>query len=107
MRGLGGTGLAGAASADGEALEVKRDEESFGFDVVKVDVRCIGNARGSGSVDSGFVDLGEDAVLEAVAQGGEFCGAVGAEPFRSDFGGFAQAHDSSDVLGSGAALALV
>jgi len=68
--GFGGSRLAGAASADREALEVEGDDEGFGFNVVEVDVGGVGYARGSGTVDSGFRDLGEDALLKTVAEGG-------------------------------------
>ena len=67
---FGCAGLAGAASADGEAFEVKGDNEGFGFDVVEIDVCGVRYARGSRAVDACFRDLGEDALLEAFAEGG-------------------------------------
>ena len=82
MGGFGGAGLAGGASADGEALEVEGDDEGFGFEVVEVEVAGVGDARCSGAVDAGFFDLGEDALFEAVAEGGELGGAFGVEPCR-------------------------
>ena len=68
--GLGGTGLAGAAAGDGEAVEVEGDDEGLGFDAVEVEVGGIGRAGGSGCVDSGVGDLGEEGLLEVVAEGG-------------------------------------
>ena len=68
--GFSGAGLAGAASADGEAFEVEGDDQGFGLDVVEVDVGGIGYAWGTAAVDASFGDLGEDALLEAVAEGG-------------------------------------
>ena len=59
------------------------------------------------AVDSGLVDLGEDALFEAVAEGGEFGGTVGVEPRVREFSGFAEAYDAGYVFGSGAALTLV
>ena len=108
MGGFGGSGLAGAASADGEALEVEGDDEGFGFDVIEVDVGGVGDAGCSGAVDAGFVDLGEDALFEAVAEGGESGRGLSVlQPGLRDLGGFAEAYDSGYVFGSGAALALV
>src|SRR5580698_8433115 len=75
--GLGCAGLAGGASADGEAFEVEGDDEGFGFDVVEVEVGGVGDAGGSGSVDAALFYLREDALLEAVAQGGESGGGGG------------------------------
>ena len=75
--GFGCAGLTGGASADGEALEVEGDDEGFGFEVIEVKVAGVGDAGGSGSVDAAVVDLGEDALFEAVAQGGELGGGGG------------------------------
>ena len=133
MGGFGGSGLAGAASADGEAFEVEGDDEGFGFEVIEVDVGGVADAGGAGSVDAGLLDGREEGLFEAVAQGGEGWGwAVGSgrasldthvsearrwgtriwwrfggEPGVGEFGGFAEAYDSGYVFGSGAALALV
>ena len=74
---FGGAGLAGGASADGEALEVEGDDEGFGFEVIEVEVAGIGDAWCAAAVDSGLVDLGEDALFEAVAEGGELGWAFG------------------------------
>ena len=63
--------------------------------------------RARGTVDSGFFDLSEDALFEAVSQGGELGGAFGVEPFGGELGGLAEAYDAGYVFGSGAALALV
>ena len=68
--GFGGPGLAGAASADREALEVEGYDEGFGFNVIEVDVGRVGYAWGSGAVDASFRDLAKDALFEAVAEGG-------------------------------------
>jgi crotonobetainyl-CoA:carnitine CoA-transferase CaiB-like acyl-CoA transferase len=62
--------LAGGASADGEALEVERDDEGFGFEVIEVEVTGVGDPLRAGSVDAGVFDPGEDALFEAVAEGG-------------------------------------
>lgn len=109
--GFGGSGLAGAASADGEALEVEGDDEGLGLYVVEVDVGGVGDARGSGTVDAALFDLSEDALFEAVAEMGEVGGAVGGgvfgEPLMGELEGFAEGDDSGYVLGSRAALALV
>jgi len=107
VRGFGGAGLAGGASADGEALEVEGDDEGFGFEVIEVEVAGVGDAWCVAAVDAGLVDLGEDALFEAVAEGGEFDGAVGVEPGGGEFCGFAEADDAGYVFGAGAALALV
>ena len=105
--GFGCTGLASGASADGEALEVEGDDEGFGFEVIEVEVAGVGDAGRAAAVDTGLVDLGEDALFEAVAEGGEFGGAAGGEPGGGEFGGFAEADDAGYVFGSGAALALM
>jgi hypothetical protein len=105
--GFGGAGLAGGASADGEALEVEGDDEGFGFEVIEVEIAGVGDAVCSSAVDSGLVDLGEDALFEAVAECGEFGGTVGVEPRVREFSGFAQADDGGYVFGSGAALTLM
>ena len=111
MGGFGGAGLAGAASADGEALQVECDDEGFGFEVIEVDVGGVGDAGCACAVDACFVDLSEDALFEAVAEGGESGGtSFGAgvfEPVLGDLGGLAEADDGGYVFGSGAALALV
>ena len=75
MGGFGCAGLACRASADGEALEVEGDDEGFGFEVVEVEVAGVGDSRGRAAVDSGFFDLGEEALFEAVAENGEFGGS--------------------------------
>ena len=77
VRGFGGAGLAGRASGDREALEVEGDDQGFGFDVIEVEVGGVGDAGGSSSVDAAVFDLGEDALFEAVAEGGEFGGGCG------------------------------
>jgi hypothetical protein len=109
--GFGGAGLAGGASADGEAFEVEGDDEGFGFDVVEVEAAGVGDAGCSGSVDAALFDLGEDALFEAVAEGGEgrwsVGGSVFGEPLLGYFSGFAEGDDAGYVFGSGAALALV
>ena len=69
--------MAGGASADGEAFEVEGDDEGFGFDVVEVEVGGVGDAGSAGSVDAALFYLGEDALFEAVAEGGEVGGGVG------------------------------
>ena len=71
MGGFGCAGLAGGASADGDAFEIKGDDESFGFEVVEVEVAGVGDAWGCSAVDASFFDLVEDALFEAVAKGGE------------------------------------
>jgi hypothetical protein len=70
-------GLAGGASAGGDALEVEGDHEGFGFEVIEVEIAGVGDAGGADAVDAAVVDLGEDALFEAVAEGGELGGAVG------------------------------
>ena len=65
--GFGCAGLAGGASTNGDALQVEGDDEGFGFEVIEVEVAGVGDAWCSGSVDSGLVDLGEDALFEAVS----------------------------------------
>ena len=69
MRGFGGAGLAGGASADREALEIEGDDEGFGFEVIEVEVGGVGDAGSFGAVDAALFDLREEALLEAVAQG--------------------------------------
>ncbi len=54
-----------------------------------------------------MLEMGEDALFEAVAEGGEFDGAVGVEPGGGEFCGFAEADDAGYVFGASAALALV
>jgi hypothetical protein len=105
--GFGCAGLAGGASADGETLEVQGDDEGFGFEVIEVEVAGVGDSGRACSVDPGLVDLSENALFEAVAEGGEFCRAFGGEPGVGEFGGFAEADDAGYVFGSGTALALV
>ena len=109
--GLGGAGLAGGASADGEALEVEGDDQGFGVDVIEVEVGGVGDARGAGAVDAGVGDCSEEALFEAVAEGGEVCwdrcGVGLSQPCVGEFGGFAEGYDAGDVFGAGAALALV
>jgi hypothetical protein len=77
MGGFGCAGLTGGASANGEALEVEGDDQGFGFEVVEVDVAGVGDAGGACSVDAGVIDLGEDALFEAVAESGEVVGTIG------------------------------
>jgi hypothetical protein len=72
VRGFGGAGLAGGASAGGDALEVEGDDEGFGLEMIEIEVAGVGDARGIAAVDSALVDLVEDALFEAIAEGGEF-----------------------------------
>jgi hypothetical protein len=67
VRGFGGAGLAGGASADGEALEIEGDDEGFGLEVIEVEVAGVGDAGCFAAVDSGVFNLGEDGLFEPVA----------------------------------------
>ena len=82
--GFSGAGLAGRASADRESLEVEGDDESFGFDMVEVEAGGVGDSGGAFAVDSALLYLREEALFEAVAEGGEVggavCGVVFGEP---------------------------
>jgi len=119
---LGGAGLAGGASADGEAFEVECDDQSFGFEVIEIDAGGVGDARGSRSVDAALFDLGEDALFETVAEGSEMGRGAdgggfdvgiwslirgGGEPGVGEFCRFTEADYTCDVFGSGTALAFV
>jgi hypothetical protein len=64
--GFGSAGLAGGASAGGDALEVESDDEGFGFEVIEIEIAGVGDAGGVAAVDAALVDLGEDALFEAV-----------------------------------------
>ena len=77
MGGFGGSGLAGAASADGDAFEVEGDDEGFGFEVIEVEAGGVADAGGAGSVDSGLGYFAEEGLFEAVAEGGEGGGVGG------------------------------
>ena len=65
------------------------------------------DARRASAVDACLVDLREDALLEAIAKGGQLCGTVGLQPFSGDLHGLAEADDSGDVFGTSTTLALV
>ncbi len=69
--GFGGSGLAGAASADGDAFEVEGDDEGFGFEVIEIEAGGVADAGGVCSVDSGLGDFAEEGLFEAVAEGGQ------------------------------------
>ena len=69
VRWCGGSGGAGAASADAKAFEVKCDDEGFGFEVVEVNAGGVGGAGCADAVDAALVDAGQDALLEAVSEG--------------------------------------
>ena len=77
---LGGSGLAGGSEAGGNPLHVERDEQGFGVNAVEAEVGGVGGAAGGGAVDVGVGYGGEEALLEAVAEGGEFIGGFGGEP---------------------------
>ena len=105
--GFCGAGLAGGTSAGGDAFEVEGDDEGFGFEVIEVEIAGVGDAGCAAAVDARIVDLGENALFEAVAESGELGRGVGGQPGGGEFGGFAEACDGGYVFGSGAALALV
>lgn len=67
--GLGSSGLAGGAEAGGDALHVEGDEEGFGIHCVEAEVGGVGRAVLGGTVDVSSGNGGEEALLEAVAEG--------------------------------------
>ena len=87
--------MAGGASAGRDALEVEGYDEGFGFEVVEVEIAGVGDAGGAAAVDSCFFDLREDALFEAIAEGGEFVRAAGGEPCVRKFCSFAEAWTAS------------
>jgi hypothetical protein len=111
MRGFGCTGLAGRASTDGEALQVESDDECLGFDVIEVDICGVADAGSGTAVDAAFFYVREDALFEAIAQGGEMGrpirGAIFGDPVLGDFGGLAETDDTGDIFCACSALALV
>lgn len=99
VAGFDGAAGAGRTAGDGEAAKVERDDHRFAFDASEADVRCIGHAGGVGSVDDGLRDFGENALFEAVAEGGEI--------LADQLAGRAEGGGAGDVLGARAAARFV
>ena len=111
MAGLGGSGVAGRAAGDGDALEVEGDDEGFAFDVIEPEIGGVGDAGNGfagygGAVDARAGDL-EQAGFEAVAEGGEALHGAVFERVLGEFNGLGEADDAGDVFRAGAAAALV
>jgi hypothetical protein len=89
----------------GDALEIERDDERFGLDALEADVAGVGDAGVGPAVDVRAGHGGEEIALERVAQRGHAADLGEARPGAC--GGDAEADQCRDVLGAGAAVALL
>ena len=97
---------AGRPGRHRDSLEVERDQEALGFDAVEADVRRVGDARRSDTVDCRPADALQDAVFEAIAQPRQPI-AFARQLVHSKAGRDAEPDNRRHVFGPGAPIALV
>jgi hypothetical protein len=106
VRWLDGARGASGSCGTSETFQVKRNEEGFAFDAGKDNVRSVRSTGSGGAVHTRLRDTLHETLLKFVAESGD-APSVFRERFPSDFGGFAESHDASDIFCAGTEAALV
>ena len=75
--------------------------------MVEVNVRSVGHAHRATAVHAGFLDLGENSLLQAVPHRSHLLVVAAVQSLLRQLRGFAQAHNSRYVLGASPQRALV
>ena len=87
-------------------MEIETDLQGLADRVCKREIGGVGDTQPAVTVDRAIRDFFEERLLEAISQRADFLG-VQKQVVRDEFGGFAEADDSGNVFGAGAAIAFV
>src|SRR5712671_5094391 len=90
-----------------QAFQIESDHHRLALDMVEINARRIGYARRAIAIHPNFFDLRQNSLLQAVAQCGHFRVIIALETPHSQLCGFAQRHNSGNVLSTSPAGTLV
>ena len=106
VAGIQGAAGAGGAGGTGDALGVQQHQQGLALDEAEAHVHVARQAGGGMAVQAAVGDLLQDALDHVIADGAELR-VVRVDVRGGDLDGLADAHDGGQVLGAGAAVALL
>ena|SRR5438067_6579082 len=88
----------GCTGGNGKPLQVERDHHGLAFNVIKIDIAGVGNARRLTAVHPSGMNLIEQHRLEAIAQASEPIDAALTKASHSNLSGTTEADNARQVL---------
>src|SRR5208282_3363057 len=107
MGGLNRAGRACGPRGNRETLQVERDHHRLAIDMIKINTRRVRHARRALAIHTGFLDLSENSLLQAVAQRGHFLVVTTLEALHRQLRSLSKSGDSRNILSSSAARAFM